>query len=281
MSLTMTYHKQLLTTVYFCHIAGLAGLIYYWDPMFLLWTLLGKVLFHFIGTEIGLHRLLAHKTFKTAKWKERALAWLSIYGLYGSSLGWCANHRVHHKNADKENDPHPSLDVFNTWFWIDTEKHATISPTVIKDLLRDPIHRFMRDHYFKIFYLTLAVFALLVSTKFVVYFFLLPAAMAQLSGGIVNVVCHRWGYRTHETTDLSRNNFWANLYGEFSGAGLHNNHHKYPWKYTTLPDNPKWHEIDLGAWFIRLFLLDRNDPARTTQQDTTKQFLKDTGETAQ
>jgi fatty-acid desaturase len=253
-----SFHHRLLILVYSLHVLAIAGLIYYWDPIYLLWTVLGKILFYSIGVEIGLHRYLAHRSFSMSKWKERIIVWLSIYGCYGSSLSWCANHRVHHKNADKDNDPHPSQDWFNTWFWIDTEKNAMISPTVVKDLLKDPFHRWMRNYYFHIWITTLIVSAVLISPKFTLYMFIIPGALAQLSGGMINIICHKWGYRTHpDVDDLSRNNFWANMYSQFSGVGLHNNHHAKPWSYTTLPENPKWHEIDLGAVLIRNFLMDK------------------------
>jgi fatty-acid desaturase len=252
MALSLTFHKKLLLLVYSCQLFGIAGLIYYWDPIYLLWTALAKVLFYSFGVEIGLHRYLAHRSFSMAKWKERVLLILSMFACYGSTLGWCANHRVHHSNADQ-----PSKQWFKTWFWIETEKNVTISPTVVKDLIKDPFHKWMRNNYFNVVVGTILLSAIVVSPKFAIYFFVLPAAFAQLSGGVINVVCHKWGYRSHTTNDLSRNNFWVNAYGFFVGVGLHNNHHKFPWEHRTLTkENRPWHEIDWGGWFIEKFLLD-------------------------
>ena len=276
----MTFHQKLLTLVYSCQVVGIAGLIYYWDPMYLLWTLLGKTLFHSIGTEVALHRMLAHRSFKTAKWKERSLAMLSTFGLWGSILGWCANHRVHHRNSDKENDPHPSKEWFKTWFWIDTEKNARPSPTIVKDLIKDPFYKWQREHYFKIILGTYATSALVFGPEFTLYFFILTGALAQFSGGLINVVCHKWGYRNYETSDYSRNNLWVNLYNHFFGVGLHNNHHQYPGSYTTrVGDNPKWYEIDLGAVLIRNFLIDKDDPILKQKPGNyrTEEFLKNSG----
>jgi len=254
--MTITFHNKLLMLVYGCQIAAVAGLIYYWDPVFLLWTVLGKILFYSFGVEIGLHRYLAHRSFTMARWKERILLVLSMFACYGSTLAWCANHRVHHKNADRDRDPHPSTEWFKTWFWIDTQKNVTISASVVKDLIKDPIHKWMRKHYFHVLLGTYLVSSLLFGLKFTIYFFIVPAALAQISGGLINVICHKFGYRSYdEVKDFSRNNFWVNMYGFFVGVGLHNNHHKYPWKHRTLSERPVWHEIDWGGWFIERFLM--------------------------
>jgi sn-2 palmitoyl-lipid 9-desaturase len=257
---TLTFHNKLLTLVYSCQVIGIAGLIYYWDPIYLLWTVLGKLLFYSFGVEIGLHRYLSHRSFSMAKWKERILLVLSMFACYGSTLGWCANHRVHHTNADKtKGDPHPSKQWFKTWFWINTEKNVTISPTVIKDLLKDPFHKWMRENYFRVVVGTIVLSALIFGPKFAIYFFVVPAALAQLSGGLINVICHKWGYRSYETTDLSKNNFLVNAYALFVGVGLHNNHHKFPWEHKTLTKGKRiWHEVDWGGWFIEKFLLESN-----------------------
>ena len=77
--------------------------------------------------------------------------------------------------------------------------------------------------------------------------YLAPAALVLLVGGSVNVLGHTWGYRNHETTDLSRNNI---ILGYLMwGEGWHNNHHAEP-------ANPylgcRWWEIDISGWVISL-----------------------------
>ncbi|MCA9247791.1 MAG: acyl-CoA desaturase, partial [Planctomycetales bacterium] len=64
---------------------------------------------------------------------------------------------------------------------------------------------------------------------------------------LVNSASHMWGYRTYETTDDSRNNWWVALltYGE----GWHNNHHAFP---AMARAGHKWWEIDITYWALKL-----------------------------
>jgi stearoyl-CoA desaturase (delta-9 desaturase) len=65
----------------------------------------------------------------------------------------------------------------------------------------------------------------------------------------VNSICHMpaLGYRSFETSDQSRNNFWIGV-GAF-GEGYHNNHHAKP---RCAAHGLKWWEFDLTRYFIRL-----------------------------
>ena len=246
-----SYHHKLILLQVLLHIGAVVGLCLYWDPIWLLLALFAKFLFYNLGTEIGLHRLTAHRSFKTHRWIENSLLTLSRFGGYGASIGWSANHRVHHKNSDQDGDPHPSREWFRTWFWIETNKKVTISPTVVKDLMRNPYHKLQRDWYFWVIYGVYIITAL-ISVKFLVYFFIVPGMLAMHAGGLINVVCHKWGYRNFDTNDLSRNNIWVNAYSYFGGVGLHNNHHQNPgnWDNRVRPG-----EIDFSAWIIKKFLM--------------------------
>lgn len=245
------HHHKLLVLHVFLHIAGITGLIMFWDPLWLLITLFAKWLFYNLGVEIGLHRLISHRSFKTSILTENILVFLSIFGGFGSSLGWAANHRVHHRNSDKENDPHPAHEPIKTWFWLDTNTKVNISPTVVKDLLKNPFHKWTRDNYFKIWIIATIVLAL-ISVKFTVYFLILPGMLSMFSGGVINVICHKFGYRNFETNDESRNNLWVNIFAMGGGSGLHNNHHMNPGSYRT---KVKWHELDLDGWIIEKWLM--------------------------
>lgn len=245
-----TFHYKLLFLQFVLHVLAIGGLIYYWDPIWLLVALLGKYIFANLGLEIGYHRLLSHRSFKTSKTIENILTFLGAYGGFGPSLTWTANHRVHHRNSDRDGDPHPANDTWKTFFWLNDK--VPVNPGVVKDLLRNPFHRWIRDNYFKIWYLTLLVSALVLGLKFTVYFFAIPGASGVLSGAAINILCHRFGYRNFETRDQSTNNWWVNLYATFGGSGWHNNHHADPGNYTT---KVKWWEWDLDGWVIKRFLM--------------------------
>jgi len=248
-SLSNHHHKLLLLQL-LLHIGAIGGLIIYWDPWWLLVALLGKIIIKTFGAEIGYHRLIAHRSFTTHSWIENILLFLGTMTAMGSAVGWAANHRVHHRNSDKQGDPHPATESFRTWFWIGTNSKVTVNPTVVKDLLRKEVYLFQRNYYFTIVYSVYALVAL-IDIKFLIYFFLIPGALAMTSGGLLNVVCHKWGYRNFDTIDNSKNNFWVNMYCNFSGMGLHNNHHMYPNRWS---NKIKSNEIDLCTPIIKLIM---------------------------
>jgi fatty-acid desaturase len=62
----------------------------------------------------------------------------------------------------------------------------------------------------------------------------------------VNSLSHLFGYRTYETGEQSRNNwFVAFITG---GEGWHNNHHHDP---TSASVQHRWWELDLNFYFIK------------------------------
>ena len=64
---------------------------------------------------------------------------------------------------------------------------------------------------------------------------------------LVNSVAHRWGYRSYETEDQSRNNFIVALLT--NGEGWHNNHHAAP---RACSQGHRWWEIDISYYEIRI-----------------------------
>jgi stearoyl-CoA desaturase (delta-9 desaturase) len=241
----MKFHHKLLLLHGVLVALAVIGLIVYWDPIWLLVFVAGKYVFANIGLEIGYHRLFAHRSFKTAQWKENLLAFIGLYGAFGPSLTWTANHRVHHKHSDRDGDPHPASEGWRTFFWANDK--VPIAPTVVKDLLRNPVHKFIRNHYFKIWIITLIIGAVLIP-KFTLYFLVLPGATGLLSAAAINILCHKIGYRNFETRDQSTNSILVNLYAMFGGSGWHNNHHANPGNWTT---KVKWWETDLDGWVIK------------------------------
>jgi len=207
---------------------------------------LGSFVFVNIGQEAGLHRYFSHRSYKTTPWMENTLAVLSIWALTGNSLGWVARHRSHHKNSDLNLDPHPAKDWLRSWLWLEPKSSFTVNPSIVKDMLKNPIHKFIRDNYFKIYWAGIFVVAILFGFKFCLYFVVLTGALSIHSSALVNVLCHRYGYRNFDTTDKSTNNVWVNMW--VKGAGLHNNHHAQPWNYTTKVKSGEW---DLTGWVIK------------------------------
>src|SRR4029079_12029909 len=65
----------------------------------------------------------------------------------------------------------------------------------------------------------------------------------------VNSFAHRWGYRSYETIDDSRNNVVVGILA--FGEGWHNNHHADP---RSARHGHQWWEFDLSWLTIRLLM---------------------------
>src|SRR5262245_60235002 len=61
------------------------------------------------GVTIGFHRCFAHQSFQANRPLKIVLAVLGTLGFQGSVIGWVADHRRHHRYADRPGDPHSPL----------------------------------------------------------------------------------------------------------------------------------------------------------------------------
>jgi stearoyl-CoA desaturase (delta-9 desaturase) len=173
-------------------------------------------------------------------------AFLSVYNLFGSPLGIAATHVTHHKHSDKEKDPHPASHPLQSWFWVYPKFETSSDVATVKRLMTDPWLRFLAKEYLAIYIFTVAMLAL-IDVRIVVYGFFLHVMYAFFSNGLINVVCHKYGYRIAETKDNSRNNLIVNALLFGSGIALHNTHHSQPKAYRL---SRAWYEVDLIAMLI-------------------------------
>jgi stearoyl-CoA desaturase (delta-9 desaturase) len=81
----------------------------------------------------------------------------------------------------------------------------------------------------------------------VVWGFLVSTVLLYHGTFLVNSACHLFGTRRYETTDHSKNCWWAALLT--MGEGWHNNHHHYQ---SCARQGFKWWEVDVSYYLIRL-----------------------------
>ncbi len=87
------------------HALAIAGLILYPLPgwrVFGVTVLLGCL--GGLGTTVGYHRLLAHRSLKVNPWVERFLIFAAMFNGSGAPASWVAYHRLHHSTTDSEHD---------------------------------------------------------------------------------------------------------------------------------------------------------------------------------
>ena len=216
----------------------------------------GGLLFGRIGSEAGFHRYFSHKSYKTTKFKEKLLLWWGTICGVGSCLSWATMHRLHHKDADTDKDPHsPHVDGWiKPFFGIPSSKEY--DHKITRDLLRDKSQIFTHKHYFKInllWIIMLSVVSYILGTMLpLILFFSMASLSLWLLYGITNTIEHEFGYRTYDVKDKSKNQPLIRLL--WLGAGLHNNHHYKSNSYTfNLRKN--WWEFDFDGWIIKQFFL--------------------------
>ena len=245
----MSEFSKLRLVILLVHVAGIAGVIAYWDPAWFLLTLISVVLFTWLGQEAYCHRYLAHRSFELDRVWQKTFAFLSIFNLFGSPIGIAATHVNHHRYSDSPFDPHPASAGWRTWLWLTHGFEQSRNVGTVKRLMHDEWLIFIQRHYFRIYFSVVGP-ASLIDIRIVIYGFFLPVIYAFFCNGVVNVICHRYGYKLFQTNDDSKNNLFASLILLGNGVAFHNTHHAYPSDYRL---SRRWFEIDVVASLIDLF----------------------------
>lgn len=199
-----------------------------------------------LGINIGMHRLLAHRSFNTWLWLEKTLALISVLTAVGSPLAWVALHRQHHRYTETPMDPHSPYILGSAKAWFGIWNKTSIDARIIKDLRKDRFHKFLHRHYIAITVTYVCMLAL-IDPWLVVFMYAIPACLCLHSSSAIIVIAHKHGYKTYKTNDQSRNSWIASLIT--LGEGWHNNHHAHPRDWN---NQHKWWELDITAWMIRL-----------------------------
>ncbi|MCG8576906.1 MAG: fatty acid desaturase [Flavobacteriales bacterium] len=249
-------------------IAGVV-LAFYWGVGWLEVGMLFVMYFLTImGVEVGFHRFFSHKSFEASKTLTVILGALGSMVAQGPVIYWCANHRRHHKHADKKGDPHSPHAEGNQrygglkglWYaHVVWQMHSKTpnSAYFTKDLLKIPLVRWINKTYF--LWLILGVL-LPAAVGFLITWDYKGAVIGFIWGGLgrlflvnhftytVTSVCHVVGKQPFKTTEHSRNNWFLSI--PTFGQAWHNNHHAFPYSAVV---NFKWWQIDLGGMMIRIF----------------------------
>ncbi|MCP3137378.1 acyl-CoA desaturase [Pyxidicoccus xibeiensis] len=234
------------------HALALSAFFLPWPP-YALPMALGLYVAIGLGTTVGLHRLICHRAFKCPRWVEYALVTVAMLTGQGSPLLWAANHRIHHAHPDVDGDIHSPIRGF--WWahmgWIldegSTDEQAW--RTYCKDLADDRYYHWLVRFRLGPQVIAVVVLGLTLGWSALPACFFLPVVAWMQSTYAVNSVCHwkGFGYRKHDTRDLSRNVWWVGVLA--LGEGWHNNHHAYP---ASARHGWVWWQFDPGWLFIRL-----------------------------
>lgn len=221
--------------------ALLLGLPYFdFTTLNSIWIFSGYILLAVLGTSITFHRYYSHKSFEFRYvWMKHIFTFFGILAGRGSPLGWSYVHRLHHIFVDTPKDPH----FMPVHGWRVIIPHLMkygekVNKRYIKDLLT-PYHIFINKYYMGIVALWALVLGL-ISIELLYFFYIVPLVLTFISLNLFVLLTHKYGYRTHNTKDESRNNWFVSLL--LFGEGWHNTHHHNSRLYNL---REKWWEIDL------------------------------------
>ena len=132
--------------VHVAAVVGVALLGWSWTGFALA---MGLYFVRMFGVTGAYHRYFSHRTYRTSRWFQLALAVLAQSSLQKGALWWAAHHRNHHRHADTPADPH-SPAVHGFWWshagWFLTRGGFRTDWARIPDLARYPELRWL-DRY--------------------------------------------------------------------------------------------------------------------------------------
>jgi stearoyl-CoA desaturase (delta-9 desaturase) len=225
------------------HLLALASLAtgFSWPPLIAMLLAYWVRLF---GITAAYHRYFAHRSFRTSRLFQFALAWLGASAGQNGPLWWVSHHRLHHRHAG----------------WILSRRYAGYDASVVRDLGRFPELRFLdRNHMLAPLSLGLVLFGLgwwlelyapgLGTSRWqlVGWGLFISTVLLYHTTFLVNSAAHTIGKRRYETNDDSRNNWWVALLT--LGEGWHNNHHRLP---SSERQGFFWWEIDVTHYGLKL-----------------------------
>ena len=221
--------------------------LYYLPVMFGIYLWLG------LGTTLYLHRYLTHRGFEMPGWLKFFFATGSAIGLAGDPVTWVGDHRFHHLKSDTEEDIHSPRHGFPyahmMWLIRKPPSFRERSLRYAADVRRIWYCKLWENSALYVIphLVTAGILFAAFGLAGLLWCLYVPMLIIYNCTWAVNSICHmkQFGYRSFETSDESKNNFWVGL-GAL-GEGYHNNHHAKP---RCAAHGLKWWEFDFTRYCI-------------------------------
>lgn len=239
------YNTPMIVYLSLVHMAALQGFntLLKCHPYTLWWALLLWPISG-LGITAGAHRLWAHRSYKATYALRFFLMICNSIANQGSIYHWARDHRVHHKYAETNADPHNAKR--GLWFshigWLFVKKHPDVinggKRLLFNDLTSDSVVMLQKqmDPW-----LALALcfwFPGYISTLWGDSFwngFWVAGALRYVAvlhfTWCVNSLAHLYGGRPYDKSIHATENPFVSVVA--IGEGWHNWHHKYPYDYAT------------------------------------------------
>lgn len=209
-----------------------------------------------ISITMGYHRLFSHLSFQ-AKWPVKwFVTFFGAAAWENSVINWSADHRMHHKHVDHEDDDPYSITRGFWWAhmgWLMFKLKPEPPLDNVKDLQKDPLLAWQHKH---IHWVALFMGFILPAVLCGLYYGSWEAALGGLlivgvlrtvivqhATFCINSACHYFGSQPYSSKHSSRDS-WVMALLTF-GEGYHNYHHEFqhdyrngvkPWQF----DPTKW-----------------------------------------
>ncbi|MEC7590083.1 MAG: fatty acid desaturase [Candidatus Thermoplasmatota archaeon] len=205
----------------------------------------------------GYHRLFSHRTHKAAWPLKLFYALFGAAAFQNSAIKWCSDHRRHHLETDKEEDPYSVTRGF-FWAhigWVMVDEGEEIVEKV-DDLKADKILAWQDRNIFLIGFLTGILLPALVGFAWIggihgflgglVYGGFVRVVVVHHATFLINSAAHTWGTQPYSTENTSRDSPLLSFLT--FGEGYHNFHHTFQADYR---NGHKWYHWDPSKWLIK------------------------------
>lgn len=257
---------DLLSRLHWGKVAGLlifhagalsAPFVFSWTmpPLALaIWFFIGPV-----GTCVGLHRLLTHRSFETYWFVEYPVAVCGAVSLQ-RPFQWQRTHLHHHKETDQPGrDPHTPKEgrfwAFVGWIIVKKPQNpqgevhlnqTEYTRSAIERLKNDRFHVLLNRFYWVPATVLAVVLYLLGGYPAVAWGVCVPFVVAWNSIWYLNMAGH--SAKTLRT-DIKNYAYNSKIAGWLTAGEWHGNHHVYP---GSARQGLKWYEIDIPWYLIRV-----------------------------
>eukprot|EP00850_Spirogloea_muscicola_P016049 SM000127S26665 [mRNA] locus=s127:396534:399279:- [translate_table: standard] len=234
---------------------GAAASAVAWQSWRLAALCLALYVLRMLGITAGYHRLLSHRSYKTSRVGQFAMACLGATALQKGPLWWCSHHRHHHRTADTEEDAHSPAQHGFWWshvgWFLCSNRNVKVLWPAVPDLARFPELLWLEQFHFVPPALLAATLAASGGVPALGYGFFLSTVLCWHATYCINSVAHLVGTRRFRCEFNShcdaRNNTWLALVT--LGEGWHNNHHCYM---RSARHGFYWHELDCTYTALQL-----------------------------
>ena len=196
----------------------------------------------------GYHRYFSHRSYRTNRPVQLALALIGASAAQKGPLWWAANHRAHHRYSDTEQDVHSPQKGF--WWshvgWILCNRYKAADLDLVRDLAAFPELRFVERYNSVVPWILGGLSLLIGGWSGLVFGFFGSTVLLWHVTFTINSLSHTFGTRRFATSDTSRNN--PVLAVLTFGEGWHNNHHHYP---AAARQGFYWWELDVSWYALR------------------------------